>query len=723
MKMKSRFQQSEEAAAIKDFVARYFCRDEGLAVYERMYQLSQRIAFKGSSEQCVRLIKKLLKGFIDRVSREFSAVEHHDVGECLYGFEEYWSESKDLFGKIFLPVASRETGVDRAFGKVFSRLFNRLVDRIAEGVCIFLTSSIKEDLEGGVGTRVCGKAREEASAPGDLSNSSKKPRMEEGDNKGVRLIDVFGSSKFGGLSQGGRIVALMDMLRRLDSFDVFFKRVVGCVVSVYKSEIEGRRLSLASTREFVDKQRKMGHMGENFYMVESCLMREITEGFGDSDVFRMFGNREEARICLDFFRIGKREERFMEITKRYHEKVCECMCVENFVVVYYLLYHRFRVFGNSGSEGDRDVEEGICECRRRVVNEDRGRAIEGVSQWIDRVFRGEMSIGEAMTTGDGGVRLPGGEVVCGIDMERVLENIGVEGVMMGGEVWGEYFLSDVLNVIREVFYFCDEKERFECVLQKRLGDRLLSQSCVSLDWEQRLANSIDVGNVRNHRMRSMLRDFGERKTFGDSEILFLRMYKWPEYKDVEIRIPEVSEIQREYENKVLKSQRKRVRWMGILSSCDVDILGVPVTITLVQYVLVKLLSSGPRETESLVECEAWGIHLEMLVRNRLVLLEDRTYSLNMGWRAEDITTPFIPKSFLVEDLPRVSKSFDETESLRNLLDCRIMRAMKTNRVLSRARVRECVGMECPEEMFDEEVSRLISREFLVAEGGNLRYMP
>lgn len=709
---------------VRDFVTKHLYGKPGVPAYERIYQVSQRVLSNDASEGCMRMIKRLLKRFVSDAVRTFSKLEAGDVGEGLYGFEHHWSRSEHLFGKVFHPILSHESGHGKVFVRLFSRLFNRFIDKSEKLISNYILSSISKEMFG-MGNKASieddmKRVREFlASDDGDYG-TLKKPRI------GNRRLEIecrprshiFTSDRFKSLSASERISVLTSLLRKRGCFGSFFEGILEYLVSVYKSEIEYRELGLCEIQELMNEQRETEYLKDEFYIVESRLMRELVRGFEDEYVFKMFKDKEEMELCVRFFFIANEEDRLLEIIRGYHERMSRKLSVANFLFGYYLIDLEFRVICSRGDEKYKRVRETIEQCKSKIINSDTQVSIEGICKWVDALLRGRITIDRK--------RICWPEDQCEemseLSTRRILENIGVDGIFPEGKIWEEYILSDIFRVVGEVLYLCDGKDLLKQLLREGLANRLLSRSYVSLDREQLLANAMDVGRIHSHKMRCMLKDFSEREVFMNSEILFLRMCKWPEYKDVDLVIPDLKKIRKRYEECALKNQKKRVRWMNILSSCELEVLGIPVTVTLVQYYMLMLLKEKPVKVEDMNVCEFWDVHLEILVRNGLVVVENDHYLLDTGWEVGSIKVPFVPESFSVLNVSEASKAFDESESLKNVLDCKIIRTMKYNKVLSKKELRRLVG-GCSEEVFDEEVESLVKRDFLAVEDGNIKYLP
>lgn len=663
------FRLSEELVVLRDFLARCLHMRPGLPTYERMYQLSQRVAFGRASGDCARAIRKILRVFSRDAAGRLSQLDVRDVGEGVCGFERHWNRLRELFRKIFHPVMHGE-----ALDRLFDRLLGRFIGDVQDPVSRFLVLSIEEDLDMDEGEAVC--------------TGTERP------------CEMFRLAEFSALPRRARIVMLTALLRRLDWFDMFFERIAAHLVSRFREETRG--LGLPEIRVFVDRQRGVEYLRDSFYVLESRFLRETVGELADEDVFGMFRSSRETRLCVDFFCIAGEEQRFVDIVGRYYEETMRDVCVEGFFSRYYSLDLEFRVLGSGGDGRSKEIRDGVVLVKRRAIEADAELSRRGVWRYLDGMMRGKVLVGEV-----------GDE----IDAGRVLESFGLEEMSL--ESWRGYLLGDVFRTVGEIFYLCENKDAFEAGLRLDLANRLLSCS-VDVEGEMQLACAIDVGGTYSHRMRCMLKDFSEREVFLDAEILCLRMCRWPEYRDAGPSIPDVQRIRVEYEKR-LGTQRKRVRWMDVLSSCDVEVFGTSATITLIQYSLLDLLAAGPRRPEELQICEFWKIHLDILVENGLVVV-DGEYSLNEEWNAGLVRMSFIPESFQLEKGVETRRAFDEKDSLRAVLDCQIVRTMKRRKAVWRDALRDEFE-KYPQSLFDEEIASLAGRGFLGLEGEEIRYLP
>lgn len=707
--------KSAELELVRRFVREYLGRRDECPPCERMYQLSRDISESGMSRRCLRIIGKELKVFINEGVQGACSMDGQAVGRYLYELDAHWRRGMDVFGKVFHPMIPAG---GKVFGRMSSRLFRRLVRGAGGKIVDFVSQHLKREMSDRQKGDEDGSGRECVE-----QSTTKKQKLSYGGREGAgKPVGGIGGDEFGALSGEEKVSAVISILRSWGCLEMLLPRIVECLVSLFKSEIEHRKLGMSGVRKFIDGQRNAEYMKDYFYAVESEVMRRMVMEYSDDDIFRMLSREDEMKVWMDFFCISGSEGRLVDALEAYCRRVMEGMSRDDFVAGYYWVNLKLRkVYGWKG-DGYQRIRDGVERCKRTIVNSDVTEMVGSVCGWADSLLRGRMCIQESIVSKKKcRVVLPGGGSEE-LDTGRILEKMGVDGEVLGEEVWREYVLSDVFEVVGEMFRLCESKQGFEAVLQRDLGNRLLSRSSASIEWERLFIDKVDPGKDHLNKMRCMVRDFCEGEATG-GDVVPLRAYKWPEYESVCLGIPAAEEVKRKYAEDMVRNKKKRVRWNDLVSSCEVEVMGVPATVSLVQYVMIRLLSAGGRTEEELKICKGWDGSLEMLVRGGMVGVDGGRYSLSLGWKGDGRGNKLIPETFPLAREAKAAKGFDESESRKDLLDCRIVRSMKANRLMSREELRNAVGADYPPETVDERVEALVGREFLCVDGEDIRYLP
>ncbi|UTX42484.1 putative cullin domain-containing protein [Encephalitozoon hellem] len=713
-------QLRESVAAMKNFVQEHLNKGVASSTCEEIYQVSWRMARRKSCRKSLKVIRRASKTFVDGSIEKAREVDSLSIGKYLYDFNFHWSRSMDLFSKVFNPIAPVEK---RFIARLSPRLFARLVKGIEDKIVEFLTHNIKEEIEG---KRRIKKPNESAPRVWEHPACKKQKLNQSSANEpGNKHCEKKMPDEFELLCRERQISVIICILQDRGCFDMFSERIIECLISVFSSKIYDENLDILSIKDLIDRYRKVEYMKGYFYAVESGLMRRVVMNYTSEEVFGMLNREDEMRLCVGFFCASGSEKRLMEVIDMYCKEVIKSLSIDRFIEGYYWIYLKFKEI----EEDNRDdwyqkIRKGIKRCKKEVVNTNADCAIESICAWTDSLLRGRITIKEDIIEGmEHRIRVPGTNKEDRVDTRKVLKSTGMVEVNFEGSVWREFLLSNIFEMIGEIFHFCDNKEVFETALRNKLGNRLISRSSVSTHLESLLIDRIDPGKTQLNKMRCMIKDFTEKKLFMGHEILLLRSCKWPRYEEASLGIRDVEEIKERYKE-VEKNRRKIVRWNDLLSSCEIEFLGRTVTVTLAQYLIIKLLAEKDRDIESLKVCKTWNENLEILMKKELVRVEEGKYSLNLGfWEENSSVESLIPHSFALQGQPEATRIPDGLEPYKDLLDCKIVKEMKANKILSKSKLRELLGQCHPSEMFDERIESLANREFLSIEGENIKYLP
>ncbi|ADM12312.1 uncharacterized protein Eint_091850 [Encephalitozoon intestinalis ATCC 50506] len=714
--MKGYKRQSRESTIVKKFLKEHLNEGTTKSTCEKIYQLSQRVAKARMSKRLLSEIIKVSKVFVDDYAEKTRGMSSKDTGRCLYSFDCLWSRSMNLFGKVFCPIIrTRRKFIDRLSSKLFMQFVKNIEDKIVK----FIIDNIREEIQKVETNRRTSKP--ESSSLESSSNKKQKLSQDEPGKLGELKERDFGV--FESLSRKEKISTLIGILQGRGCFDLFLERVVGSLTSVLDEKIDREGLGILAIKRLIDEQRKAGYMKDYFYAVESNLMRKIVIKYTNEEIFKMLDKEDEMRLCMGFFCASNEEKRLMEALDVYFRKIMGNPSIDDFIGKYYWIYLKFRELENSKDGGYERIIEGIRNCKKDILKLDAECVVECVCRWTDSFLRGKIIIQENTIEGmESPIFIPGSERKEVINVERVLKKIGIDSLLEGNG-WREYLVLNIFDMIGEMFRFCDYKEMFETTLQGRLGSRLVSGSSISMDWEIRLIDKIDSGRSTIDKMRCMIKDFMETEQFMGHDILLLRGCKWPRYEETILRIPDVEEVKKRY-NHVVKNKRKIIRWNDLLSSCEIEFLGRMVRVTLPQYLMMKLLVEKDRTAEDLKICKSWDKNLEVLVKKGLVKVEGKRHFLNMDyWKGDFPMDSMIPDMFPLLGPQKIIKMFDESESYKDLLDCKIIKEMKANKTLSKSGLKELLNKTYPQEILDERIDSLANREFLSVEGENIKYVP
>nr|AGE96304.1 hypothetical protein ECU09_1810 [Encephalitozoon cuniculi] len=710
--------RSRESTAVKNFVMEYLKNGSTASTCEEIYQLLHHTLRTRVARECLKQVKKVSRTFVNESIEKTNEMELEDVGRYLYGFNCHWDRTMNLFEKVFRPI----TPIGRNLMEgLFSRLFRRFVRGVEGRLTAFMTWSLKEEIERK------GDGGEAAVSSYENYESSPNKKQKVSQSSPAILKKTSGREedprRFESLCRREQITAIVHILQSRGCFGIFLERVVECLIAALSSRVEDKEVEIFGIKDLIDEYRKAEYMKDYFYAVESGLIRRVVMKYTNEEIFRMLCREDEMRLCMDFFCISNSEKRLVEALGEYCREIIENLSADGFITGYYWIYLKFRDVEKCKDDGYEEISEGIRRCKKDVVNSNVERVVECICGWTDSLLRGRMSIEKTTIEGmDHRIQIPGSREKDVLETRGVLKRLGIDEVLLEGGVWKEYLLSNIFRAVGEIFDLCNDKKAFEMALQNRLGNRLISQSSVSMYWENLLIDGIDPGRNSLGKMRCMIRDFSERELFMGHEVLLLRACKWPGYEGTSLGIPDVEEVKGKYED-ALRNKKKRIRWNDLLSSCSVEILGHAAAVTLTQYLMIRQLAEKDRAAEDLKIYKGWDENLGALVKNGLVRADGRRYFLNMDWEGNCSGNRLIPDTFPLVRLSEAARGFDKSESCKDLLDCRIIKEMKNKRVLDRDELRRLMGREYSSEALDERIESLAGREFLSIEGESIRYLP
>ncbi|KAH9410753.1 hypothetical protein HK407_11g16460 [Ordospora pajunii] len=705
----------EEIAIMKAFTEGCLSKRESLPIYEIVSQYSKHAACEGRSKACLKMVVKAIRCFIDKRARKLYDASSEEVSLELCRIDQHLKETEKLFERVFWPVVVNR---NMFFSRMFRRQFNRFAKKMSERIAEFLMLCIGDGTIGNIDERHDAEA----------SLSIKKQKLSTGDigKSGLHNYEWCWHHKDGKEEiheSSKKMQKVMDVLKGRGCFKMFTESIVRHVSGRYKRIVEEKRMKLSEVRGFIDSQRESKYIAECFYEVESGLVKGLISKMPDCEIFSILDEENEMSYCVDFFVVSEEEARFVEVVNKYCNEKMNGVGADDFVGCYYWICTKLKIIENYRGSNE-SIIEGIKSCKRMLVNRDSNNTANGICRWTDWILK-QVSFECENVSECFGWMFPECKQAWRINMEDAISSVCVPGDAEQGKIVLECILMDVFREIGEVFRFCEDKKGLECSLRKYLGERLLSGADVYVNEELMLIDAIGVcaGNVYADKMKCMLKDFCGIEKFYQNDILLLRACKWPEYESFDLDIYEANEVKEKYMLEVVKSAKKRIHWNDLLSSCDVEILGVSARISLVQYMIIKLIADNSKRLNGLEISKLWKSHMERLVEIGLVSVDGLSYGLNFDWKCKLDFVSLVPEGCLLKGFVESPKIIEMPDSLNDIADCRIMKEMKARKEAEREKLIELIGQEIPNSLVDERIASLANREFLSIDGDILKYVP
>lgn len=270
------------------------------------------------------------------------------------------------------------------------------------------------------------------------------------------------------------------------------------------------------------------------------------------------------------------------------------------------------------------------------------------------------------------------------EVDQFIKTVFVS-VFKGLDINYEYFVNsldcvtsrstDLYEFSGIIYNFISEKEMYEQQLRKTLCFRLIN-NITTVEEEEKFINlyKVNAGDVYSYKMLNILEDFKKRIIFNNSEIMMIRKFQWAEFENTNVFLESLDNLKRKYEDEIAKFERKKIIWMDLLSSVDVEIFNKNFTLSLLQYKILLNLNNKEyiRNLDYLHKKE-----LNILLEYKLVVLKDDNFYLNEDCEGCCLN---INKHSIVKN-----KSEFSTELTRDctseVLDSKIMLQLKKNKTL------------------------------------------
>jgi hypothetical protein len=659
MKGEGDFRQSGDWLVARDFIRKHLSGNPRLQTYEKVYQISQRIALSRLSKSFLGVIRSLVREHVEEMRERLG--ETQDIGEGLCAFEARLEATREIFTKIFNPIITARGGLHTSFSRFFHKLARRILGAYENRLMDHLEHLI---------------------------------RLEQGE----------------GLAPASCIQSILHLLKKYGRF----KRSIPCIVKAllkrYECDLSMDMEDLAGMKAFLDRERKVEYLRGDFYLIETGMVKAVVQGLRREKVVEVLKEKREAELCHSLFVLAGEESRFNEILTEYLLEAPGASDTSNFVALYYLMDTEIQELFRRGLCRHPNVAKVVDVCKSKLVNSNVQRCIRGTCGWLDRCLRegGAHEVGEVL-----------GVPVDAVLQQVGFNNAHIRETLKGEYILADIFrvVGEVFNLCdsKEEFELGLRVSLGNRLLSGSYASLEAEESFVKIFGKA-------AGRGSSHKMRSMLAEFDERRAFMSGEVLLLGKCKWPEYEDVELKAPDLDSFKREFEKGSAKQQRRKIRWVNSLSTCVIELLGASITVSLIQYVLLQGLCEGARRMEDFGEGSLWKEHMGVLADGGLVILRNGACRLNMAWRGENGAS-FVPKSFRLLSENGKTKTFDRAEPSKSIIDCKIVGIMKQNKEMTRAELYSAIGAKHSRALFNESLGSLVVREFLAVEGEVVRYLP
>ncbi|KAM0672710.1 hypothetical protein OCOL_000443 [Ordospora colligata] len=707
--------REDKVAVMKAFTEGYLNESRCLPIYEIVFQYSKNAAYEGRSKACLKMIVEAIGCFIDNTSRKLCNANCEEVSLELCRIDRHLKKTEKLFERVFWSVAlGRSMFFRRMFGRQFNRFVKDMSERIAEFVMLCIGNEISEKATAGY--------------DGEANLSFKKQKLNSGDAGKIEkdsyvwyLHDNDGDEEI--YESNKKIEKVIDVLKARGCFNMFTERIVRHVSDMYKRMIFEKEMKLSKVRKFIDNQRKWKYITECFYEIELELVKELVSKISACEIFNTLDDENEMRCCVDFFVISGEEARLVDAVSNYCNEKMNVVCADDFVESYYWICTKLKVIENYKGSNE-SIIQGIRNCKRMLVNRNFRNTVNGICRWTNNMMKKVWieceNVEECL-----GLMFPECKHVWKISIRCSVDDVCVYDGLNQGKSVLECVLNDVFLEIGEVLQLCECKKELESSLRKFLGDRLLYGTDVNINKEHMLIDAIGAGtgSMYTDKMKCMLKDFYGTEKFYQNDILLLRACKWPDYESFDLDIYEVNEVKEKYMQEVVRGAKKRICWNDLLSSCDVEILGVNAKISLIQYMIIRLLADTSKRSDGLKISKAWKSHMEQLIETGLVCVDGLSYALNFDWQCKFDFVSLVPEKCLLKGFIEFPKTIEMPDSLNDIADCRIMKEMKVRKEMLRKELIELVLREIPSNLVDERIVSLASREFLCIDGDMIKYIP
>ena len=270
------------------------------------------------------------------------------------------------------------------------------------------------------------------------------------------------------------------------------------------------------------------------------------------------------------------------------------------------------------------------------------------------------------------------------EVDQFIKTVFVS-VFKGLDINYEYFVNsldcvtsrstDLYEFSGIIYNFISEKEMYEQQLRKTLCFRLIN-NITTVEEEEKFINlyKVNAGDVYSYKMLNILEDFKKRIIFNNSEIMMIRKFQWAEFENTNVFLKSLDNLKKKYEDEIVKFERKKIIWMDLLSSVDVEIFNKNFTLSLLQYKILLNLNNKEyiRNLDYLHKKE-----LNILLEYKLVVLKDDNFYLNEDCEGCCLN---INKHSIVKNKSEFSTKLTR-DCTSEVLDSKIMLQLKKNKTL------------------------------------------
>ncbi|KAK1349582.1 hypothetical protein CWI37_1868p0010 [Hamiltosporidium tvaerminnensis] len=532
-------------------------------------------------------------------------------------------------------------------------------------------------------------------------------------------------------------------------------------------------------------ERKTSYLSDVFHIIEkSALKKLFSESVFTEKYFKNIVNTPELQTLNNILFNVNLQDNFIERLKNFFKnEILRIKNYQDFFIVFYEMNILYLKMIENGVGSNENIKKILDECIDNFISEKQSVTILGTIWYLNqfvikfyeilnqenKIFSLEESFYEEK---DDNSEDKSSSISCETTIIRSNDygnfrsgirrrkTITIDEESEGYSVFGKKpdYVSDVLkenkledkilneNILEEmegelnvlikictyVFYKVSEKEQFEETYREFLGNRLLGKKFVNLQIEDKIIKGFKslIHKHYTHKMEVMVTDFKNRKTFLNSEILEMKMCRWPEYENCDTVWPsELLKLEEKYTKKVNKEfPRVKFTWMNCLSSCVVAINNFEIGMSVIQYLILKKISEKKRisklELENQISIEFFDQNFCKMCDANVILEENNEYFVNFN-----ISTNLniIPTNFKIKMTENESPDENEfeTQKLKTRLNSIIMSKMKSQKILQKNElINQCSEtLGCSNEQCEETIEILIYKGYLDLDGNILNYIP
>lgn len=270
-----------------------------------------------------------------------------------------------------------------------------------------------------------------------------------------------------------------------------------------------------------------------------------------------------------------------------------------------------------------------------------------------------------------------------------------------------------------LFSIINQKEQFELQLREKLCLRLINSKNVNLDEEDRFIETIknNTDFVYVYKLQNILEDFRQRNIINNYEIMLLKKFQWVEFINEDCDLEEFNEIRNTYQEKMLRNEKKRIIWMNSLSSVEVELFSKNITLSFLQYDIIKKILDNKLQKKLNYVYEN---HMHVLIEKNLIIFQNNEYIINKNC---DITN-FLPDNHQTKKIFR-NKIMETGSSKNEKLDSKIMKIMKYKKTfeINLLKIELCKDFKVDMNMLTTRLQDLEKKGFLKLYDANIEYIP